>query len=1179
MKNTFLIWLMKRLERWFLACLLSAMGAVGLMGSAAHAATYAYRSDTFAFDTPTASATSVAWHTSGANPGCTQYPNGDDDWADITFPAGFSFIFNGTSYASARVYSNGILAFPPDVSGFHRNFTPIALPITAAVGGAPAGCPNAVPVNLMIPYWTDIIAGTAGGTTNASVKYEQLTDAVTGVKRFVITWSNVVLFTNSATRYTFQIQLYASLPGVNGNFKFQYSTGASTGADATVGVQISTTDFTQYAFKQAFIDTTVGTAILWYPANQLAGKRAEYRFDESAWLGTAGEIKDTSGASNDATKLGLVTSTASGKLCRGGAVPANTSNTTIDAIASPSVPSSRGSLDMWYRSNVTWGTANSDAMLFDATTNAARPFFLLRRSTGNLRFVVTDSAGAVFTAETTTAYTFAAASWQHIAVSWSFNAGTNQTVLQIIVNGVLVATSGSTPYRATSSGAIATVGTLHIGDNRTSGVTPSTGSPNSANGTIDEVYIYPIDINATQAAADFALTRSNCTTLDHFHIVHSGQSVGCSGAVANVRIEAHDVNHALFTLAGTTMQLSTSTNRGNWTGVSAINPVIAGANGTASYTFSGETSVVLGLTDPTPEILNINVASGAITERSGAGAVCVAQDYTFGSTCDTNLEFLEAGYLFSVPSHVSDTSQNVTLQAVKKADNSSACVATYANTSRNLTFTCQYTNPTTGTLPVRVGGRALNAANNASGSCDATGQAVSLAFNASGVATTTVQYADVGTMLLTGKDTIAGVTTSGTSTFTAAPASFVLSGYPTTTVKADNNFTTLITAKNANAATTPNFGRETTAETVVLSAAKAQPTGTNAVNGTFAVVTLPTFSGGATTATAKWSEVGTIDLTATLASGNYLGSTRTATGTTGTAGAVGRFIPDHFDAVVTQGCAIGAYTYSGQPFQVKVTALNKSNAITRNFDGTANTTPNFAKVVTLTEANGLTVTPSANVGTVGAFARGEATFLPAFTFNTKLTAPGTAKVRATDSDAVSSATGTEGTAQLRSGRVRMANAYGSPRLALPMLLDLQYWNGSNFVTNTADVCSSFTTGNFNLVNYLGGVNATNLPLARITAVASLAPTNPGKWNVTISPPTPAITVSGGVDLFLNLGATGANITCPTATPANAAGSSTPAPLSYLATNACGVTGYDRNPSARATFGIYKSPLIYMRENY
>ncbi len=49
------------------------------------AATYAFRAETFAYDTPSASANTVTWHTTSNAPSCTQYPNGDDDWADVAF--------------------------------------------------------------------------------------------------------------------------------------------------------------------------------------------------------------------------------------------------------------------------------------------------------------------------------------------------------------------------------------------------------------------------------------------------------------------------------------------------------------------------------------------------------------------------------------------------------------------------------------------------------------------------------------------------------------------------------------------------------------------------------------------------------------------------------------------------------------------------------------------------------------------------------------------------------------------------------------------------------------------------------------------------------------------------------------------------------------------------------------
>ncbi|MBX9816862.1 MAG: LamG domain-containing protein, partial [Burkholderiaceae bacterium] len=799
------------------------------LGVSAQTSTYAYRSDTFAYDTPSGTATSVTWHASGASPACTQYPNGDDDWADITFPAGFTFTFGGVNYSSVRAYSNGILAFGTDVSGFHRDFTPQALPITAA-GAAYAGCANAVPSKLMIGYWVDIIAGTANGITNASVKHELLTDG-SGQKRFVITWNNVALYGNAGTRYSFQIALYSSLSGVNGNFRYQYTTGSTTGVGAAVGVQLSTTDYTQYAYDQNFIDTAVGTSILWYPANQLAGKSAEYRFDEGIWLATAGDIKDTSGNAQHASKVGLSSSVAAGRLCRGGNFTNNTLSLTVDAVSTPIVPANRGAVSFWFKSNAPWNSAN--AMLLDATTVAARPFFLMKRSTGALRFAVTDSGGTVRTAETSTAYTFGAGTWHHIAVSWAFTPGTNQTVQQIIVDGVLANTIGTTPYRTTTTGAIATPGTLYIGDNRTSGVLPNTGSANGANGTIDEVYIYPLDINATQAAADMALTRPVCTSLDHFHIVHSGEQVSCGGAVASITVKAHDASHGLITLAGTTMQMSTSSGHGTWSAVSAINPVVDLGNGNGSYTFSNESSITLGLANSFNESLNINLNSGGITEKSGAAAICVPQDYTYGTTCDADLKFVEAGYLFDVPNHVAGNSQSVTVQAVKKSDNSPACVPTYANTSRDLKFTCSYTNPSTGTLPVRVGARALNAGNSVTAACDATGQNVNLAFNASGVATTTVQYADVGRMTLNAEDTTPGSTMSGNDVFVAAPARFVFSGVTPAPIKAGASFAATVSAQNSANATTPNFGRETPVEGVTLAFTKVSPTGAGASNGAF----------------------------------------------------------------------------------------------------------------------------------------------------------------------------------------------------------------------------------------------------------------------------------------------------------------------------------------------------------
>lgn len=1181
---------------WFKRCLWLTLACLGLVATPALAQTYAYRNDVFAYDTPSGTAVTVPWHagTDGAwlgSPACTSFPNGDDDWSDVAFPSGFTFTFAGVSYSSVRVYSNGMLAFPTDVSGFHRDYTPQALPIAAAGTPTPQGnCAlSAVPKNLMVVYWNDIVAGTARGVAGASVKYELLGTAPN--RRLVVSWVNVSLYSsNGATRYSFQVALFESAAGVNGNFRYQYTTGSTTGLSATVGVQLTTSDYTQYAYDQNFIDTTVGTAILWYPANQLAAKSAEYRFDEGSWTGAAGEIKDTSGNLKNASRLGNAANVAAGKLCRGGTFTNNTSNTTIDAVATPIVPGNQGSVDLWYKANNAWNAAGSDAMLLDATTVAARPFFLLKRATGALRFVVTDSTGAVFSADSTTAYNYAAGTWHHLAVSWSLKTGTNQTVLQIILDGALVNTTGSTPFRATStSGTIATLSTLYIGDNRTSGVTPANGSPNGANGTIDEVYFYAIDINATQAAADMALTRATCTTLDHFHIIHTGEVVNCGGAVANVTVEAHDVNHAVFSLSGTTLNMTTSTGHGTWSSVSTINPVTSGVNnGVGSYTFANESTVVFGLANTFSESLNINLVSGSITEKSGVASTCVAADYTYGTVCDANLNFALAGFSFNIPAHVAETVQTFTLNAVKKSDNSTACVPLFANSNQSLTFTCSYNNPTSGTLPVRLGGKALNSANSTAAACDATGQPVTLAFNASGVATTTLQYADVGQMTVSGQNTapVSGITMAGSSTFIAGPKDFAFSAITPAPIKAGNNFSATVTARNNIGAATPNFGKETTPDGVTLSFTKYRPTGVWAQNGLFSG-NVGSFSGGAATGNnLNWSEVGTIDLTATLASGNYLGSgLAPATGTTSPPGAVGPFIPDHFITDITPGC--NPFTYSGQPFTAIVTAKNgrASEDTTQNYDGSGNTSPNFSKAVTLTDANGVAGTPSPLASlTFDKFNKGVYSGSQTFTFLPAPQKPATIKLRAIENGGGVSSTNlnppltpTEGTTLIRSGRIRMSNAYGSELLntGLPLPTVLEYYDTAPLGWRTfTDSCTNLVAANFAFTKAAPSCNAAVTTCTTALAITA-SPVGPGPykapWTVNLGKPTSA----GNMCVTLNLDGAAIGNQCTatgtTSTP------STSAAMPWLMFGWSSTTLSD--PAAAVTFGAFKSPLIYRRENY
>ena len=1218
-----------------------------------HAQTYAYRNDVFAYDAPSGTAASVAWHTSGSSPGCTGYPNGDDDWADVVFPAGFAFTFGGSSYSGVRVYSNGILAYGSDVSGFHRDYSAQALPITAAAGSAPAGCVNAVPVNLMLPYWIDIIAGTASSITGAAVKYETLGSAPN--RRFVITWSNVALFGNASTRYSFQVALYESATGVNGDFRYQYTTGSSTGTSATVGVQISASNYTQYTFNQNFIDTTAGTAIRWYPANQLATKGAEYRFDEGSWSGLAGEIKDTSGNSQNASLVGLVTNVAGGKLCRGASFTSNTSNTTLDAVATPVVPGNQGSVDFWFNSNIKWNS--TAAMLLDATTVANRPFFLMKSATGALTFVVTDSAGTSITATAPT-QSYALNTWHHIGVAWNVRVGTNQTALQIFLDGVL---QNGAPARGTTNGIMPSLGTLYVGDNRTSGVTPANGTPNGANGLIDEVYIYGIEISAPQALADMNLTRPTCSSLDHFHVIHDGAVSSCASP-ATITIEAHDANDSLFSLAGTSMALATTPAHGTWSSVAggsinALAAVAAGA-GTASYTFANETRVSFGLTGTLSESLAIRVASGSITQQSSTAASCVAADWTNAAgTCNASRTFLCArpfgfncvgsgagalnGHLYT---KLAATPFSFDVVALKDAnsDGVADAVETAYGSDTDKSVTVE--------LVDGSGSTACSARAPVSPAASQTlvfskaNQAAEQGRKATAPITVGNAYADLRCRV-TDSNQSPSIVSCSTDDFSVRPSGVTLitsataaapSAVATPTVKAGASF-----ILKGSTSSGSNYAGSLVLDNTRLSAQITTQDTLQVSGGVVGTLSPSTLTGNAT-ANAAYSEVGYVYLAAgayrdegftavdqpagcaatsscvcvtDTAGNNNLSTTANAAGQFGcaigsNAASLGRFVPDHFSAlnpVMAAGCAVGAFTYMDQPFSLtaSVEAQSASSTKTQNYNAV------FARGSVGAQAvNGNNGVPLASRLTYSApWSNGAAAFsatkfarpagmvrdatwgvYDALAIGVMVTDPDLVYLqnRNLDESNASCVADTVGTsdgscravlfssgAKFRLGRLRLLNSYGSERLSLSMPLEAQYWTGNAFSRNTLDSCTSLAVANVNLTNYQGGVTASNMGLSHVGAVAPIVA---GLGSVQLTKTAPVATAMGSMDVFLNIGSPGAPVTCPivNATPQ---GASIAAGLSYLGSNWCGAAANDRSPSARATFGIYKSPLIYRRENY
>jgi MSHA biogenesis protein MshQ len=139
------------------------------------------------------------------------------------------------------------------------------------------------------------------------------------------------------------------------------------------------------------------------------------------------------------------------------------------------------------------------------------------------------------------------------------------------------------------------------------------------------------------------------------------------------------------------------------------------------------------------------------------------------------------------------------------------------------------------------------------------------------------------------------------------------------------------------------------------------------------------------------------------------------------------------------------------------------------------------------------------------------------------------------------------------GRLRMLNAYGSELLALPMSLTTEYWTTAGWVKNTLDGCTAVPVPTSASGMVFGSGN-----LTAGETVASLHGITTGSGTF----------ISGDGGFKLSKPGTG-NTGFVTITIA------TPDWLKFPWVTA----GVDVNASARATFGIFKSPLIYRRENY
>jgi MSHA biogenesis protein MshQ len=677
---------------------------------------------------------------------------------------------------------------------------------------------------------------------------------------------------------------------------------------------------------------------------------------------------------------------------------------------------------------------------------------------------------------------------------------------RIYINGVLDGNTNTWAGTLTANGC-----NFYIGGDVSTGAGCGLIADRAFRGTIDEVKLYNYELTAAEVNNDRTIGRNCASAVSRYRIEHDSSAHSCAAETITIRACAN-ADCSSLSSAGATGTL------------------VAGGNAVPFSIPVGQTSTAVSILLPTttgpPDPESVRLSIGSVSPAPALVTTCRNLAGTIDSAGACDVSVADAGFIIDAPDHVSDTPQTLRIQAVRRAPPNAACTPLFANVTRSVGLWSSYNDPATGTRPVMVGATNLVTAS--------PGTPIALAFDGTGTANASLRYADAGQMRLQaryagGSSTgDAGLVVTGDDTFVARPARFVL-GIPghdaNPAVPGDATrpvfgvagvpFTVAVEAQNASGVATPNFGRETVGEGVRFDSVLMAPAGGN--NPTPVKVSgFTAWSGGSSSGTVRWDEVGVITLRPRLDSAPYLnfvdnGSPLLTGDVVGEeVPRVGRFRPARLSVTantptLANACPAGGFGYMGQDFgfgtlpELTVTGLGATGSVTGNYkngSGAANAFWRFgAALANRSYANTATGTVATLSRTTnGGVAAVTANTAPAFDGTGRITISGDrltyAKPTApedpffaqlslaltaadlTDSDGVcfdtaalngcdplmvTGITGASGApAEQRWGRIAVTNAFGPELIDLQVPMRAEFFTGTAFVQNTADVCTALT---------------------------------------------------------------------------------------------------------------------------
>ncbi|MFM5682683.1 DUF6701 domain-containing protein [Aeromonas veronii] len=421
--------------------------------------------------------------------------------------------------------------------------------------------------------------------------------------------------------------------------------------------------------------------------------------------------------------------------------------------------------------------------------------------------------------------------------------------------------------------------------------------------------------------------------IDHFQLDHSGSPLTCNPETVTVKACADAACTTLITDPVTaTLSLTPTSVSNGWIGGNTV-------------TFSGGSTTVQ-LRNNTPTAVTIGVSGSTPTTKPFSTTLCKAGAGTPSAAACT-LNFADSGFFFDVPDTYSNQPQTVTIKAVKKSDVTKQCVPGFASQTKSVKFWSSYITPTSNPYNSQ-----MSVNSSTIGASQGAATPLSLVFDAQGQSSITVKYPDAGKVQLDarydGTGSEAGLVMLGADQFVARPVGLCITppqgvcaaGDSSCPVfkKAGETFQVDIKAmawESANDGdicvgnqTTPNFALPN----IALGSTLVAPNpGTNATLGTTTYNHVAA-ANSLNSVSQTVSEVGVFRMTATPPVNGYFNYTIPSTQSQ----PVGRFIPADFNLVsgdIVPAC--NAFSYMGQPFGVMldVLARNTTGVQTRNYTG------------------------------------------------------------------------------------------------------------------------------------------------------------------------------------------------------------------------------------------------------